>query len=105
MNANPNEDPDRDGLTNLREFQAGTLPNAALSTLRITAVEVSGGLVRLCFNSVAGKVYQFERTGALDVGAWQLLGSPMLGDGTTLQFVDADGTNLPARFYRIRLVR
>ena len=105
LNANPNEDPDRDGLTNLREFQAGTLPNAALSTLRITAVEVSGGLVRLCFNSVAGKMYQFERTGALDAGAWQLLGSAMLGDGTTLQFVDADGTNLPARFYRIRLVR
>ncbi len=105
MNANPNEDPDRDGLTNLQEFQAGTLPNSALSTLRITAVEVSGGLVRLCFKGVTGKMYQLERTGALDTGAWQLLGSPMLGDRTTLQFVDADGTNLPTRFYRIRLVR
>jgi len=104
LSGNPNEDPDHDGLTNLQEFQAGTLSNNASSTLRISAVELSGGLVRFRFNSVAGKMYQLERAAAVDAGAWELVGSPVIGDGSTLQFADT-GANLPSRFYRIRLVQ
>jgi len=105
LNPAANQDPDQDGLTNFQEFQAGTLPNSALSTLRISAVELNGGFVWLRFNSVAGKMYQFERAAGLEDGSWQLLGNPMLGDGTTLQFADMDSAHQFSRFYRIRLAR
>src|SRR5262249_2503477 len=58
-------DPDGDGLTNLQEFRAGTNPNRASSTLRISSVASSNGILRMRFESVAGKAYQLEHTATL----------------------------------------
>jgi len=99
------DDAVHDGLTNLQEFQAGTLPNSALSTLRISAVEMSRGLVRLRFEGVAGKMYQLERASALRDGTWTGVGSPVIGQGGVIQLTDMDGANVPVGFYRIRVVR
>jgi hypothetical protein len=104
LNGNASDDPDHDGLTDLQEFRAGTLPNDASSALRISGVELNGGLVWFRFNSIAGKMYQLERATGVDDGAWELVGNPVIGDGSTLHFSDRNDVNLPGRFYRIHLV-
>jgi hypothetical protein len=63
--ANPNDDFDNDGFSNLREFRAGTNPKDAQSLFEVVEVTpVTGGL-RLRWSSVAGKVYRVRRSPTL----------------------------------------
>jgi hypothetical protein len=54
--ADANLDPDNDGLTNLQEYLAGTDPQNATSTLRLTS-SINGNMVELRFLAVAGRTY------------------------------------------------
>jgi len=63
--ANPNDDFDNDGFSNLREFRAGTNPKDDQSLFEVVeATPVTGGL-RLRWSSVAGKTYQVRRASSL----------------------------------------
>jgi hypothetical protein len=101
--AAPDADADGDGATNLQEFQAGTRPNDASSTLRVIAVRLSGNNVEVDFASAAGKTYRLERSEAVQGGMWNPVSGAVLGTGEVLRITDSVGVGLPARFYRVSL--
>ena len=104
----PNADPDVDGLSNSREYLAGTDPNDANSVLRITAESLSPGgtSASLTWNSVPTRYYYILKTTGLVSPVWTDSGfglvTPSVGSSTMVTFND---TNAPGRFYRVEAVR
>jgi len=96
-------DADADGLTNLQEFRAGTNPNSASSTLRISALVSSNGILRMRFESVAGKAYQLEHTATPNTAPWEPIGSPLLGGGQAIQVTEP--IEVRNQFYRVRVIQ
>jgi PKD repeat protein len=106
-----NADPDGDGCNNLCEFLSGTDPTNSASALRITAVAAQGADMLVTWATAGG------RTNVVQVNAGDVNGSyttnfidlspliiiPGSGDSST-NYLDVDGaTNIPSRYYRIRL--
>jgi hypothetical protein len=65
--ADPNDDFDGDGLSNLREFRAGTHPNDPQSVFEVVEVIAEPGGFRLRWSSVEGKSYNVRRAATLSV--------------------------------------
>jgi hypothetical protein len=102
--AEPDDDHDLDGMSNLEEFLAGTLPNQAASRLLAATPVVAGSAVSLTWDSVDGKTYQVEFTAEpLPTLDWQPLGSPVTATGPTTTL---NGTlpNGQGGYLRVRLV-
>lgn len=104
---NPNADPDRDGMSNLQEYLAGTNPNDGNDYLRITFYATAqGGTTNLVtWTSTPTRLYYLQKT--LGPGS-----SPWLDSG--LGLISADGatttrgvvdTNSPMRFYHVETIR
>ena len=80
----------------------GTILNAA--SVVIAQANVSGQDFVVEVPSVSGHTYQLQYTVSLSPTNWLDTASPQAGTGGVLSFTDPGGaTNLPARFYRIRL--
>ena len=62
-------DADGDGQSNLHESQTGTLPSNPASRFAITSSSVSGGVLTVVWNGVAGRIYQVSSSASL-AGAW-----------------------------------
>ena len=77
--ADANLDPDGDGLSNLEEYLAGTIPTNRLSRLALRLMIESDDQRTLFVDGVSNKTYSVEWREALGAGRWQTL------------------TNLPAR--------
>ena len=95
----PNADDDRDGMTNLAEYIAGTNPKDPLSYLKIDKLTLgSGAAVR--FVALSNKTYTVEYTDAIGIGLWQRLADTYAISNTgPVTVVD---TNFTAnRFYRL----
>jgi T5SS/PEP-CTERM-associated repeat protein len=101
-----NEDSDGDGMSNLQEYLAGTDPTNSASAFRITSVVSTGNDILVNWMTGIG------RTNAL-----QALTNPEFTNnftdiftvtnavGTTTNYLDIGAaTNVPSRFYRVRLV-
>lgn len=56
--ADAHGDLDKDGMTNLEEFRAGTLPNRADSVFRVSGIRTASGAVTLTWEPAAGKTYR-----------------------------------------------
>ena len=107
----PNADPDGDGMSNMREYLAGTNPNDANDYLRITAIGVSfmddgNDNDTLAWTSHPNRQYRIQQSTNLAGGAWKdagLLLSPDAGTNTTrtVQFTGP----MPRRFLRIQAVK
>jgi len=107
-------DPDGDGQNNLAEFLAGTIPTNSASVLRIKSLVRSGADFAITWSTAGGhtNILQAANGGAngsystnnfADIATSQTIvgGS---GDAIT-NYLDVSGaTNMPSRFYRIRLV-
>lgn len=52
------EDLDGDGMTNLEEFRAGTIPNEANSTFRVSGARTAAGGASLSWEGAPGKTYR-----------------------------------------------
>jgi hypothetical protein len=61
IGANPEDDPDKDTLSNSAEFKTGTNPVDAQSVLKLTPKRGEGGGVVVEWSSVANRVYTLER--------------------------------------------
>jgi hypothetical protein len=107
-------DPDGDGQNNMAEFLAGTIPTNSASVLRITSLVRSGTDIAVTWSTAGGhtNILQAANGGAsggyntnnfVDIAASQTI---VGGSGdTATNYLDSFGaTNLPSRFYRIRLV-
>jgi hypothetical protein len=98
-----NDDADRDGLTNLAEFKAGTDPTDAQSVFEILNVlEDSVGGIRVEWSSVAAKLYTLQRSDDLFSGFSNLqTGIPATPPRNS--FRDAGATGSGPYFYRLRI--
>lgn len=97
------DDADGDGVSNLAEYLAGTIPNNPSSYLRMTGIG-SGGTngVVVAWGSATNKLYSLQRTTSLllpfaDV-AQHILSTPPENS-----YVDATASNGAAFFYRVRV--
>ena len=106
-----NADPDGDGQNNLAEFLAGTNPTNSASGLQITAVTVQGSDVLVSWTTAGGYTNVVQAATGLPDGSYVtnfLDLSPLIiisgnGDAAT-NYLDSGGaTNVPARYYRIRV--
>jgi hypothetical protein len=106
-----NADPDGDGQNNLAEFLAGTNPTNSSSGLRITSVTAQGSNVLVTWTTAGGYTNIVQATAGVPDGSYStnfqdlsgLIIIPGSGDAVT-NYLDSGGaTNIPARYYRIRL--
>jgi autotransporter-associated beta strand protein len=104
-------DPDGDGMSNTNEFLAGTNPTNSLSALRIIAVAGQTDDVTVTWTTAGGKTNAVQATAGGPGGDYTndytdisgLIILPGIGDATT-NYLDVGGaTNIPSRYYRIRL--
>jgi len=67
----PASDYDKDGSSDLAEFIAGTLPDAAQSQLRIEEITLdANGDILIKWQAVAGKTYTLETNPGLEQSDW-----------------------------------
>lgn len=92
-------DSDADGVSNLNEFLAGTVPTNAASVLRTAMRSTSQGLL-LSWNTQPGLVYQAQVS--TNVGTWANLGAARFAAGTN-DTMNVGGGN--QGFYRVLRVR
>jgi hypothetical protein len=105
-------DPDGDGLNNQAEFLAGTDPTNASSGLQIIDARQQGGDVLITWKTAGGHTNVVQATAGDGDGGYSTNGFTDIsglitisgsGDATT-NFDDVGGaTNVPSRYYRIRL--
>jgi nucleotide-binding universal stress UspA family protein len=103
--ADPDADPDCDGLDNRAEHRCGTDPTNAFSVLRVTDVQFSPTNAALTWTVAGGRSYQMlSVTSLLDLasattnGPWEAA-----YDQTSMQWSGAHSPAQKARFYRVRL--
>jgi hypothetical protein len=100
-------DPDGDGQNNLAEFVAGTDPTNRASAFRIVLIAQEGNNIRVTWKTSGGTTNVVEVASTL-TGGYSSLSPNILISGSgdaTANYVDVGGaTNVPARFYRVRLI-
>lgn len=98
-------DPDRDGLTNEEEFNAGTDPTTATSGLRIVNLTraTDGKSMTITWASVAKKKYQVETADSLERSApWAGVGSLVTATASTASLTLATTPGAEPKFFRVR---
>ena len=100
-------DPDGDGQSNLAEFQSGTDPLNSASFLGITAIAKESNDIRITWMTGTGKTNALERTAGV-AGSFSnnfSVVTNIVTTGSTTNVLDVGGaTNVPAFYYRVRLV-
>ncbi|HOW66371.1 MAG TPA: fibronectin type III domain-containing protein [Candidatus Paceibacterota bacterium] len=96
----PTADSDGDGVTNQKEFLAGTQPTDASSVLRIDLME-SDSTLQLIWNTQPGLVYQVQVS--TNVNTWENLGQARLAVGSS-DSLSVDGSQ-GLNYYRVVRLR
>jgi uncharacterized repeat protein (TIGR01451 family) len=91
-------DPDGDGLFNVDEFVAGSVPTNQASVFSLTAIT---GAVHIAFPSLTGRTYAVYYTTNLLEPAWQDLNTNVAGNSAETSVPDPNGG--PHRAYRVRV--
>jgi T5SS/PEP-CTERM-associated repeat protein len=103
-----NADTDGDGQSDLAEFQAGTDPTNSASSFRITEITPIDEDILLTWTTVGGKKYAVQTVTGDYTNNFMEFEPAFVAPGTgesLMSVIHLGGaTNLPGRFYRIRLV-
>jgi hypothetical protein len=94
------DDADSDGMSNLREYLAGTDPLDATSVFRIITAVLAGPDVAVSFSTAANRQYQLQRSDVVGV-LWTNVATPVNGTGEVLTVNDAAGATRGASYYRV----
>jgi Tol biopolymer transport system component len=95
---------DRDGMTDLEEFLAGTDPTNEFSILRAwIASDLPNGNPVVSWTAVPGRSYQVESLNLETGSPWSGLAPTITASSSTAQFTDPSTLD-PHRLYRVRLV-
>lgn len=103
-------DADGDGMSNLKEFLAGTDPTNAFSTFRITSLARTGGDMLISWMTGLGRTNALQWTAGDGSGGYNANGFADLfvvtnTTGTVTNYLDPGAaTNFASRYYRVRLV-
>jgi DNA/RNA endonuclease G (NUC1)/PKD repeat protein len=105
----PDADPDGDGMSNMQEFLAGTDPTDSTSSLRITSVARQGDDVLVGWTTPSGRTNALQFAVGAAGGSYSNNFSDLFivtnALGAVTNHLDSGAaTNVPARYYRIRLV-
>lgn len=93
---------DNDGVTDLAEFMAGTIPTDDTSLLAVTQTSASSGVsFTIQWASVPGKSYRVQYNDGLDPAGWKNLGGDITATGATTSRTDTSVSGSSKRFYRI----
>ena len=107
IGVDPNADPDGDGFSNAQEYQLGTSPVDANSTLKITSIVVTGDDVAVTWSTAGGHT-NIVQEAPDPSGNYSNISLNIVIPGTvdtSTNYLDPGAaTNGPTRFYRIKLV-
>ncbi|MBN2507231.1 MAG: lamin tail domain-containing protein [Verrucomicrobia bacterium] len=95
------DDLDGDGLSNLDEYRAGTLPDDAQSSLR--AEIAFDGTAMLSFTAAANRAYEVQYCDSLEQAEWHVLAS-LPASSSSIRHQISDAAPASPRFYRLKLV-
>ena len=95
-------DPDKDGVTNVSEYTAGTDPNNSIDFLTFTTAIKTGTTFSAECAGKSGRIYVLQRNTELD-GEWTSVSSqgPLAAEGTVL--LTDDSAPADTSFYRIEV--
>ena len=98
------DDADGEGMSNLQEYLAGTIPLNPQSCLKLHLLGVTPGTAwpQLSFTAVAGIGYTVEYSGNPGAGLWHKL-TDVAADPTSriVTVIDPGAASAPRRFYRV----
>ncbi|HUC85188.1 MAG TPA: hypothetical protein VL970_08350, partial [Candidatus Acidoferrales bacterium] len=95
------DDPDGDGFDNLEEYLAGTDPRDAISTLKISNVNVAPGSIGLQFFAASNHTYSVFFKTSLSDPAWIKLADVPAQPAAGVVTVTDPAPDPNARFYRL----
>ncbi len=98
----PNADPDRDGMSNLAEYLAGTDPTDPASAFRITEIAPDPGGVRLWWQSANYKTYAVQRS-PNPTEAYLDIQTGIPATAPTNSWLDTTALGPGPYYYRLRL--
>jgi PKD repeat protein len=108
--AAPTADPDGDGFSNLQEFLDGTDPTNGASSFRITSIVSTGDDVLINWMTGIGRTNALQATAGTGAGGYNTnnfagIFTVTNTTGPLTNYLDVGAaTNIPSRFYRVRLV-
>ncbi len=96
---------DGDGLNDVSEYFAGTLPNNASSLLKLDR-NVTNSIVQTSvgWSSVSGKTYRLQFKNSLSDSGWNDVPGDVLASSTNSTKIDTTTAGKSFRFYRVQVV-
>lgn len=105
LSARPGDDADGDGISNLREYQAGTNPNDEESLFEIIAIAPAANGISVQWSSQPGQSYRVRRSPSLlgSPADYQVIQSGLAATPPLNSFVDTTATSHGHFFYLIEI--
>lgn len=105
LSANPNDDFDKDGVSNLREFRAGTHPKDPRSLFEVVEINALTSGIQIRWSSQSNRRYRIRRSPALlgSVASYEAVRTGITGTPPLNEFIDTQTAGRTQFFYLIEI--